>query len=122
MTSEEFDVRTEDKRDMDVMIDELPFFFKEQIELLKALYTHGGHDLPTNMIPNMSTETFHSTLNQTLEILETFYKKKPSIAYWLRCGLFEKNYSIPLALLLIEMYEQNPLHSETGECNFRYVH
>lgn len=103
--------------------DEPPFGKREDmIALLNALFKYGYSNLPSSILPNMSKEERHSALQSTLEQAKIAVNKKSSIIDWLNSDIFGNDeYGIPLALLLIGLYEQYPSSEQRNkECNFRY--
>lgn len=104
---------------------EPPFSKKEDmIVLMNALFKYGYSNLPSTILPDMSKEERHSELQLALERSKIALNKKPSIIDWLNSGIFgDDEYNIPLALLLIGLYEQYPLSEERKEeSNFREIY
>lgn len=95
---------------------------EDMIMLLNALFKYGYSNLPSSILPNMSEEERYSALQSILEQTKIAVKKKSSIIDWLNSGIFDNDeYSVPMALLLIGLYEQYPLSEQRNEeCNFRY--
>ncbi|KAL6424037.1 hypothetical protein ACFW04_009738 [Cataglyphis niger] len=94
------------------------------ITLLNALFKYGYSNLPSSILPNMSEEERYSALQSILEQTKNAVEKKSSIIDWLNSGIFDNDeYSVPLALLLIGLYEQYPLSEQRNEeCNFREIY
>ncbi|KAM0728281.1 hypothetical protein ACS0PU_005750 [Formica fusca] len=97
---------------------------EDMIALLNALFKYGYSNLPSSILPNMSKEERHSALQSTLEQAKIAVNKKSSIIDWLNSDIFGNDeYGIPLALLLIGLYEQYPSSEQRNkECNFREIY
>ncbi|XP_019883559.1 uncharacterized protein LOC105252306 [Camponotus floridanus] len=101
-------------------------FSKEEdlIMLLNAIFKYGYSNLPSTILPNMSEEERHSALQSALEKAKIAIDKKPSVIEWLNSSIFDNDeYNIPMALLLIGLYELCPLCEQRNEkCNFREIY
>lgn len=99
-------------------------FSKEEdlIMLLNAIFKYGYSDFSSIVMPDMSKEERLSVIESALKEAKIAIDKKPSIIEWLNSGIFENDESnIPLALLLIGLYEICSLCEQKSEkCNFRY--
>lgn len=99
-------------------------FSKEEdlIMLLNAIFKYGYSNFPSIILPDMSKEERHSAIHSALKEAKIAIDKKPSIIEWLNSGIFDNDgYNVPLALLLIGLYEMCPLCEQKSEkCNFRY--
>jgi hypothetical protein len=102
-----------------------PFSKKEDmIALLNALFKYGYSNLSPAILPDMSKEQCHFAVQLAFKRAKIAINKKPSIIDWLNSGIFGNDEcNIPLALLLIGLYEQYPLSEHNNvECDFREIY
>lgn len=94
------------------------------ITLLNAFFKYGYSDIPSTVLPAMSDEERHAAIQSAFEQAKLTFSNKPSIIDWLNSDIFSKDdYTIPLALLLIALYEHHPLSEERDEdYNFREIY
>lgn len=122
-TSVKMETRHNHKKPITKDTNEFSFNKEEDlIMLLNAIFKCGYSNLPSTILPNMSEEERHSALQSALEKAKIAIDKKPSVIEWLNSSIFDNDeYNIPMALLLIGLYELCPLCEQRNEkCNFRY--
>ncbi|EZA54846.1 hypothetical protein DMN91_006877 [Ooceraea biroi] len=116
----------EDKHQENTAADESQPFSKENdfIALLKTIFRRGYPDLPSDILPGKSAEERQFAIKLLHEQAKRVLEIKPTLVNWLQSGLFvDEEFNVPLALLLIEWYEQHPTpYQENGECNFREIY